>query len=112
MSRAVAVTPVPPATLAGMENLANARFPGDKFRAILAAAKVNPPSVGDSVKLPYAIYECSSFHEKFPPESILADKPQDQASRWTTTKNDQLQFLTIRLETVCVLRTLLSFASL
>lgn len=57
-------------------------------------------------KLNYDIYSWSSHSAAYHPRHILVDKPQDQSSRWSSGSNNQMQFITVKLENVSVLKTI------
>ncbi|OLY81966.1 Muskelin [Smittium mucronatum] len=48
--------------------------------------------------LPYEIYSWSSFSANYFPHNIICSKPTEQESRWSTSANDNRQFITLRLE--------------
>lgn len=43
------------------------------------------------VELPYTVEAWSSYSANYHPRNILLDKPTDQASRWSSGSNNQVQ---------------------
>ncbi|PIK57247.1 hypothetical protein BSL78_05817 [Apostichopus japonicus] len=64
------------------------------------------PSLGNSEKLQYTIHKCSSFSANYVPENILVDKPNDQASRWTSESNWPPQHITLKLEKLSIVESI------
>jgi hypothetical protein len=53
-------------------------------------------------KLNYDIQSWSSYSASYHPKNILENKPSDQSSRWSSGTNDQLQYVTIKLDRMSV----------
>ncbi|XP_037789855.1 muskelin-like isoform X1 [Penaeus monodon] len=60
----------------------------------------------DTANLKYSIHKYSTFSANYAPENILEDKPNDQASRWSSDSNNPPQFLILKLERPAVLKTI------
>ena len=56
--------------------------------------------------LEYSIHGYSSMSANYHPKNILTNKPTDQSSRWSSASNSQDQYLTLKLKSTCVTRTL------
>ncbi|KAG7169261.1 Muskelin-like [Homarus americanus] len=56
--------------------------------------------------LKYSIHKFSTYSSNYVPENILEDKPNDQASRWSSDSNNPPQFLILKLEQPAVLKTI------
>jgi hypothetical protein len=61
-------------------------------------------SLGTLVSLPYSISKYSSYSASYYPNNIIVDNPLEQASRWSSSINDQNQFLILKLQDLSVLR--------
>ncbi|KAL5034044.1 hypothetical protein RTP6_001923 [Batrachochytrium dendrobatidis] len=59
-----------------------------------------------SEKLVYDIHACSSYSSSYIPVNILVSKPQDQSSRWSSGSNNQMQFITLKLNSMAVVKTI------
>ncbi|KAJ3332134.1 Muskelin 1, intracellular mediator containing kelch motif [Blyttiomyces sp. JEL0837] len=57
-------------------------------------------------KLKYDIHAWSSHSANYHPRHILVNKPTDQGSRWSSGSNNQMQFVTIKLDRVAVVHTI------
>ncbi|OAD75654.1 hypothetical protein PHYBLDRAFT_143898 [Phycomyces blakesleeanus NRRL 1555(-)] len=57
--------------------------------------------------LQYSISGYSSHSASYHPQNIKVNKPNDQASRWSSSAHDQSQYITLRLEKPAVLRSIL-----
>lgn len=55
-------------------------------------------------KLTYDIEACSSHSASYHPKNIMANKPQDQSSRWSSGSNNQMQFITLKLDNMALVR--------
>ena len=53
-------------------------------------------------KLEYDIHAWSSHSASYHPKNILVNKPTDQSSRWSSGTNDQMQFITLKLDKLSV----------
>lgn len=67
-------------------------------------------------RLEYDISSCSSFSASYLPENIKTDRPQEQASRWSSGSNNQTQFITLKLDrlalvSMCISLFILSFCA-
>jgi len=51
----------------------------------------------------YKIEDCSGFSSGYLPHNIMVDLPNEQASRWSSDKNDLQQFLILRLDQPAIL---------
>ena len=61
--------------------------------------KILPASLADApmVVLPYEVDSWSSYTGAFHPKNIMANKPNEQASRWSSASSNQSQFITLKL---------------
>ncbi|GAB6029244.1 Muskelin 1, intracellular mediator containing kelch motif [Chamberlinius hualienensis] len=57
-------------------------------------------------KLKYTIHKFSSFSASYVPENILVNKPNDQASRWSSESNSPPQFLILKLERPAIIKSI------
>jgi hypothetical protein len=51
----------------------------------------------------YDINDWSSHSASYLPEHIKVNKPQDQSSRWSSGSNNQMQFITVKLEQMSII---------
>eukprot|EP01137_Pigoraptor_chileana_P006051 Opistho-2@49948 len=87
----------------------------------MAAMELSTPSVlksqfsegGPSTKmtgelevLPYAIDSWSSHSAQYHPDNILVNKPTEQSSRWSSGSNNQMQFVSLKLDKVSIVHTI------
>ncbi|XP_043224158.1 muskelin-like [Amphibalanus amphitrite] len=59
-----------------------------------------------TVKLTYSIHDYSSFSGSYLPKNIAEDKPNDQASRWSSENNNPPQYITLKLKQPAIVRTI------
>jgi hypothetical protein len=59
-------------------------------------------------KLPYEIHSYSSYTSSYYPRNIMEDKPLEQSSRWSSSCNNEMQYIIIKLETMAIVRILFS----
>jgi len=57
-------------------------------------------------KLKYNVHSWSSHSASYHPKNILVNKPQDQSSRWSSNSNNHMQFITIKLDKMSVIKTI------
>ena len=57
-------------------------------------------------KLPYEIHSYSSYTSAYYPRNIMEDKPLEQSSRWSSSCNNEMQYIIIKLETMSIVRIL------
>ncbi|TPX71748.1 hypothetical protein SpCBS45565_g00878 [Spizellomyces sp. 'palustris'] len=57
-------------------------------------------------KLSYDIHSWSSHSASYHPKHIMVNKPQDQSSRWSSGSNNQLQYITIKLDKLSIVHTI------
>ncbi|KAJ3316887.1 Muskelin 1, intracellular mediator containing kelch motif [Boothiomyces sp. JEL0866] len=57
-------------------------------------------------KLDFTISSWSSHSASYHPKNITVSKPQDQSSRWSSGSNNQLQFITVKLEKISIVKTI------
>ncbi|KAJ3106961.1 Muskelin 1, intracellular mediator containing kelch motif [Phlyctochytrium planicorne] len=69
-----------------------------------SAPSPTPKSVNQ--KLPYDIHAWSSHSASYYPKNIMVNKPNDQSSRWSSKSNDQMQYITIKLDKVSIVHTI------
>lgn len=60
----------------------------------------------DLEKLEYAVHKFSSYSPNYHPCNIQEDKPEDQASRWSSDSNNPPQFLMLKLSKFAVVHTI------
>ncbi|KAJ3217804.1 Muskelin 1, intracellular mediator containing kelch motif [Dinochytrium kinnereticum] len=70
------------------------------------ASSPNLSSKAQSQKLQYDIQSWSSHSASYFPKNIMVNKPNDQSSRWSSKSNDQMQYITIKLDQVSVVHTI------
>ncbi|KAI9007518.1 Muskelin N-terminus-domain-containing protein [Phycomyces nitens] len=58
-------------------------------------------------KIPYTIFDCSSHSGAYYPQNICHDNPNDQSSRWSSGQCDQTQYITLKLDSLAIARTIL-----
>lgn len=63
-----------------------------------------PCAANDLVELQYAISDVSSFSANYFPENIKYNLKHDQSSRWSSATNNNMQFLTVKLERDAILQ--------
>ena len=56
--------------------------------------------------LPYEIHSYSSYTASYYPRNIMENKPLEQSSRWSSSCNDEMQYIVVKLETMAVVRIL------
>ena len=56
--------------------------------------------------LDYDIHAWSSHSASYHPKHIKVNKPQDQSSRWSSGSNNQMQYVTIKLDKMSIIRIL------
>ncbi|KAI8849074.1 Muskelin N-terminus-domain-containing protein [Chytridium lagenaria] len=66
----------------------------------------NLSSRSHSQKLQYDIQSWSSHSASYYPKNIMVNKPNDQSSRWSSKSNDQMQYITIKLDKVSIVHTI------
>jgi len=59
-----------------------------------------------SEKLKYNIHSWSSYSPTYHPKNIMVNRPQDQSSRWSSNSNDHMQFVTIKLDKMSIVKTI------
>ena len=57
-------------------------------------------------KLHYEVHAWSSYSAAYHPKSVTVDRPTDQSSRWSSGNNNQMQFITLKLDRPCLLKTI------
>jgi len=57
-------------------------------------------------KLKYSIHAWSSHSASYHPKNIMVNKPQDQSSRWSSNSNNHMQFITIKLDKMSIVKTI------
>ncbi|KAI8614210.1 Muskelin N-terminus-domain-containing protein [Chytriomyces sp. MP71] len=57
-------------------------------------------------KLGYDVFAWSSHSASYHPRHILVNRPSEQGSRWSSGSNNQMQFLTLKLDKVAVVQTI------
>ncbi|KAL7749767.1 hypothetical protein RI367_004643 [Sorochytrium milnesiophthora] len=68
---------------------------------------VSQPMTYPTQSLKYDIHAVSTFSPTFVPANIMHNKPTDQASRWSSSVNDQNQYLTVKLERPAVVQSIM-----
>jgi len=58
-------------------------------------------------KLTYDIDSWSSHSALYHPRHIMVNKPLEQGSRWSSNSNNQMQFITLKLDKMAIVRILL-----
>ncbi|KAJ3265912.1 Muskelin 1, intracellular mediator containing kelch motif [Chytriomyces hyalinus] len=67
----------------------------------------NPTPAGHSVtRLGYDVAAWSSHSANYHPRHVLVNRPSDQSSRWSSGSNNQLQYITLKLDRICVVQTI------
>ncbi|RKO92671.1 Muskelin N-terminus-domain-containing protein, partial [Blyttiomyces helicus] len=59
-----------------------------------------------ATRLKYDVQSWSSHSASYHPRNIMANKPQDQSSRWSSGSNNQMQFITVKFERLSVVHTI------
>jgi len=59
-----------------------------------------------SEKLKYNIHAWSSHSAAYYPKNIMVNKPLDQSSRWSSNSNDHMQYITIKLDKMSIVKTI------
>lgn len=72
----------------------------------VAAIEPNQHRHASVEKLPYDIHAYSSHSPAYHPRNILIDRPTDQGSRWSSATNNHLQYITIKLDKMAIVRIL------
>lgn len=74
-------------------------------------AAVSPCSFTSSnlEKLSFDIHSWSSYSGQYHPKNILVSKPNDQSSRWSSGSNNQMQFITLKLQKTSIVRNNFDF---
>jgi hypothetical protein len=62
----------------------------------------------DTEVVKYSIHAWSSHSASYHPRNIMVNNPNDQSSRWSSGSNNQLQFITLKLDKMAIVRILLS----
>jgi N-acetylneuraminic acid mutarotase len=57
-------------------------------------------------KLKYSIHAWSSHSASYHPKNIMVNKPQDQSSRWSSNSNNHMQYITIKLDKMSIVKTI------
>jgi len=57
-------------------------------------------------KLKYNIHAWSSHSASYHPKNIMVNKPQDQSSRWSSNSNNHMQYITIKLDKMSIVKTI------
>ncbi|KAI9001723.1 Muskelin N-terminus-domain-containing protein [Gaertneriomyces semiglobifer] len=57
-------------------------------------------------KLGYDICSWSSHSASYHPKNIMINKPQDQSSRWSSGSNNQMQYITLKLDKLSIVHTI------
>ncbi|KAJ3111648.1 Muskelin 1, intracellular mediator containing kelch motif, partial [Physocladia obscura] len=57
-------------------------------------------------KLGYDVFAWSSHSANYHPRHVLVNKPTDQSSRWSSGSNNQMQYLTFKLDNIAVIQTI------
>ncbi|XP_074644616.1 muskelin-like isoform X2 [Tubulanus polymorphus] len=56
--------------------------------------------------LKYTVHKWSTYSSSYFPENILCNNPNDQTSRWSSDSNEPPQFLLLKLEQPCIVKTI------
>jgi Muskelin N-terminus len=59
--------------------------------------------------LPYSIWDFSSHSASYHPRNIMENNPMDQSSRWSSGTNNQMQYITLKLDRPAIVRILFFF---
>ncbi|RUS12624.1 Muskelin N-terminus-domain-containing protein, partial [Endogone sp. FLAS-F59071] len=73
---------------------------------LVAAIEPNLHHNASVERLPYDIHAYSSHSPAYHPRNILIDRPTDQGSRWSSGTNNHLQYITIKLDKMAIVRIL------
>ncbi|KAJ3377243.1 Muskelin 1, intracellular mediator containing kelch motif, partial [Entophlyctis sp. JEL0112] len=65
-----------------------------------------PTQTPVSQKLNYGVFAWSSHSAGYHPRHVLVNKPTDQSSRWSSGSNNQVQYLTLKLDKIAVVQTI------
>eukprot|EP01135_Chromosphaera_perkinsii_P004865 Nk52_evm11s301 gene=Nk52_evmTU11s301 len=57
-------------------------------------------------QLQYGIDSWSSHSAQYHPRNIIINKPQEQSSRWSSGSNNQMQYVTVKLDKLSVVHTI------
>lgn len=57
-------------------------------------------------KLSYSIQDFSSHSASYHPRNIMECRPWDQSSRWSSGTNNQMQYITLKLDNPAIVRIL------
>ena len=94
-----------------IRNKPESDYAGHKFQLNGSAASsaqkgfnlsLKPPAA----KLKYEVDSWSSHSASYHPRNVMVNKPQDQSSRWSSGSNNQMQFITLRLEKMAIVQTI------
>ncbi|OMJ29828.1 Muskelin [Smittium culicis] len=87
-------------------SISNNRIMLDRINSYDKIKSRNYESIDFDSSLPYEIYSWSSFSANYFPHNIICCKPNEQESRWSTSANNNRQFITLRLERPAFIRKL------
>lgn len=78
----------------------------------LAKPQLSPLLIQSQLeKLEYEVTQWSSYSAHYHPKNIMENKPTDQASRWSSGSNNQMQYLILKLNKPSIVRTYLLSSS-
>jgi hypothetical protein len=78
-----------------------ALFPSEMTKDLMRIEDIKPLET-----LPFEIHSWSSYSAAYHPKNITVDRPTDQSSRWSSGNNNQMQFITLKLEKPCLVKTI------
>ncbi|OMJ24594.1 Muskelin [Smittium culicis] len=88
------------------ESMSSNRRMLDRVNSYDRIKSKNYESIDFDCSLPYEIYSWSSFSANYFPHNIISCKPNEQESRWSTSANNNRQFITLRLERPAFIRSI------